>query len=276
MSAAKRGIHQGFTLIEVILVIVLVGILSAVLVVFIVSPFQAARDMERRANLVDAADLALNRMSREIRSALPNSVRVHNSGHIEFINTVTGGRYRRLPSPGGTEEIFVPSQTAGTFDIPGLLLDWENISESAPGGDCGVGTGHCLSIFNTGQSAAYDAYRGGNIAPLTAASANALSYDGSGFSGHSPRQRFFVFDSPVSYVCSAGALRRFANYGLGAGAPTFAAGSGTLVVDRVSGCSFTYTPGTASRRGVVSMRLDLEEEGEHVFLMVQAQVLNTP
>jgi MSHA biogenesis protein MshO len=225
---------------------------------------------------VDAADLALNRMSRELRGALPNSVRVHSSGHIEFINTVTGGRYRRLPSPGGAEEIFLPSQTAGTFDVPGSLVDWETIVPNAPGGDCGVGTGHCLSIFNTGQSATYDAYRGGNIAPLTAASATSLSYDGSSFSGHSPQQRFFVVDSAVSYVCGSGELRRFANYGLNAGAPAFAAGAGELVVDRVSDCSFTYTAGTATRRGVVSMRLDLEEEGEHVFLMVQAQVLNTP
>ena len=41
----------------------------------------------RRAELTDAADVALRRMTREIRQALPNSLRV--SGNcIEFIATI--------------------------------------------------------------------------------------------------------------------------------------------------------------------------------------------
>lgn len=272
---------HGFTLIEMIMVIVLLGILSTVLVVFIVTPFQAARDMERRAELVDAADLALNQIARELRAALPNSIRVHGSGHIEFIGTVTGGRYRRLPAPGGGSDIFVPARSSDSFDVLGKLPDFGQVVTRPPGADCGTAAGHCLSVFNTGQPD-FNVYAGDNLAAITAASENSISYDrsasGRAFVTHSPQQRFFVFDNVVSYVCNptTGALRRHAGYGLSTGTPSLPPGGGELVATRVVDCQFSYFPGTATRRGLVSLRLDLEDDGERVFLLVQAQVLNTP
>lgn len=263
------------------MVIVLLGILSAVLVVFIVTPFQAARDIERRADLVDAADLALNQISRELRGALPNSVRVHGDRHIEFISTVTGGRYRRLPKPGGGGDIFVPARRSDSFDVLGGLIDHGLVVTRGPGFNCGTAAGHCLSVFNTGQPG-FNAYAGDNLAAITAASAGSLSYDrgapGPAFATHSPQQRFFVVDTVISYVCdpSSRQLRRHAGYGLNQSAPSLPANGGELVVSQVADCQFSYLPGTATRRGLVSLRLDLEAEGERVFLLVQAQVLNTP
>ena len=263
------------------MVIVLLGILSTVLIVFIVTPFQAARDIERRADLVDAADLALNRISRELRGALPNSVRVHATGHIEFIGTVTGGRYRRLPEAGGGGDLFVPFRSSDSFDVPGGLIDFGQIATRSAGVNCGTSAGHCLSVFNTGQPG-FNAYAGDNLAAIAARDANTITYDNGGsepaFAAHSPQQRFFVVDSVVSYVCNpaTGELRRHAGYGLDTTAPSLPTGGGELVVTRVADCQFSYAPGTAARRGLVSLRLDLENEGERVFLLVQAQVLNSP
>ena len=271
----------GFTLIEMIMVIVLLGILSTVLIVFIITPFQAARDMEQRAELVDAADLALNRITRELRSALPNSVRVHGSRHVEFIGTVSGGRYRRLPQPGGGGEVFVPALGSGSFDVLGGLIDNALVIARAPGTDCGTAAGHCLSVYNTGQPG-FNAYAGDNLAAITSAGGSSLSYDagapGPAFATHSPQQRFFVTDTVVSYVCNpaSGQLRRHVGYGLGVNAPSLPVDGGELLVDRVADCQFSYLPGTATRRGLVSLRLDLAADGEQIFLLVQAQVLNSP
>lgn len=279
MCMARR--QGGFTLIEVVMVIVLIGILSSVLVVFIVTPFQAARDMQRRADLVDAADLALNRISREVRGALPNSVRVHGSGHIEFIGTVTGGRYRRLPEPGGAGDVLVPARSSGSFDVLGDLVDADRVIPRGAGFNCGAAGAHCLSVFNTGQPG-FNAYAGDNLAAITAVSPASISYDrgvsGPAFAAHSPQQRFHVIDSVVSYVCDPDSrqLRRHMGYGLSVSAPGLPDNGGELVVGQVADCQFSYTPGTATRRGLVSLRLDLEAEGERVFLLVQAQVLNTP
>jgi MSHA biogenesis protein MshO len=275
-----RAKSRGFTLIELILVIVLVGILSVVATVFILPPFQAAADIERRAMLVDAADLAVNRITREVRNALPNSL-VVSGNQIEFISTVTHGRYRRLPAPGGSSvcpspqtDTFVPARSDDCFEVLGGLLDAGAVQTRGPGTDCGTAAGHCLSVYNTGQPG-YDAWSGSNIAAITGADGASVTYNtggGRNFATHSPQQRFHIIDLTVSYVCSGGQLRRHAGYGVGSNP----GGSGNLVADNVTNCEFSYNPGTSTRRGLLTVRLDLADEGESIFLLGQAQVLNTP
>lgn len=269
-----RAKSRGFTLIELILVIVLVGILAVVATAFILPPFQAAADIERRAMLVDAADLAINRITREVRNALPNSLIV-SGNRIEFISTVASGRYRRLPAPGGGSDIFVPARSSGSFEVLGGLLEAGAVQARSPGTDCGTPAGHCLSVYNTGQPG-FDAWSGENIAAVTASDAGSISYDSGGsgppFATHSPQQRFHVISETVRYDCNAGQLRRSAGYGVGSspGSP------GQLLADRIVACQFSYNPGTSARRGLLSLRLDLADGGESIFLLGQAQVLNTP
>lgn len=266
---------RGFTLIELILVVALVGILSVVATAFILPAFRATVDIERRAVLVDAADLAIGRITREARNALPNSLRVPASNQVEFIETVTSGRYRRLPAPGGGSDIFVPAQSSGSFDVLGGLQGAGAVQPRSAGTDCGTAAGSCLSVYNTGQPG-FDAWSSENVAAITAAGASSISYDSGGsgppFTTHSPQQRFHVTGLTVRYVCSGGELRRYAGYGVG-GSPS---GSGSLVAENVSACQFSYNPGTAARRGLLTVRLQLSEEGETIQLLGQAQVLNTP
>ena len=86
----------GFTLVEMVIVIVITGIIGAVVAVFIRSPVQGYVDMVSRAELADEADTAVRRISRDLRLALPNSVRVTTVGSTNFLElllTRTGGRY---------------------------------------------------------------------------------------------------------------------------------------------------------------------------------------
>ena len=94
-SASKRY-QSGFTLVEMIIVIVITGIIGAVVAVFIRSPVQGYVDMVARAELADEADTAMRRMSRDLRLALPNSIRTTIAGgttFLELLLTRTGGRY---------------------------------------------------------------------------------------------------------------------------------------------------------------------------------------
>jgi MSHA biogenesis protein MshO len=117
IAPVRRPAHAGFgyrgmTLVELIVVITISGILAAILGSFMVRAVQGYTDQVRRAALVDAAETTLRRMARDIRRALPNSVRVRDSAGnvdnvncsaagatcaIEMLNVADGARYREGP-----------------------------------------------------------------------------------------------------------------------------------------------------------------------------------
>src|SRR5262245_49522725 len=85
---------RGFTLLEAVTVIVITGIIAAVVAVFMVKPVQGYFSSTARLAMTDAADSALRRIARDVRLALPNTVRVDPTGlFLEFIPIKTGGRY---------------------------------------------------------------------------------------------------------------------------------------------------------------------------------------
>lgn len=286
---------QGFTLIELVMVIVLIGALSSVASVFIAGPVGGFVDSNRRAELVDIAETALQRMTREIHDALPNSVRVRNNGTqfgIEYLSTLTGGRYRRLQATGGPSNKLNFNVSSDSFDVLGGLPDFGLVDTAGGSGQaaCLNNTVDCLVIYNTGTTASdYNAYDGDNIAAITAASNTSMTFDntgvpGWGFPAVSPSNRFFVVDTPVSFVCdnSTGELLMYQDYAITAG-QSLTAGSfgvaGTVLADKVSNCgvnTFLYNAGAGMRYGLVVIRLTISDAGESVSLLQQAHVLNAP
>jgi MSHA biogenesis protein MshO len=132
------------TLIELIVVITITAIIATVLGVIVVRPIQSYQAQVRRAELVDAAEMALRRMGREIRLALPNSVRVRDSlGNVdnvtcnaagaicslEILRTVDGARYRVDPGtvPGGHPHPAGNPWTIYRLQVPGLDSNGFNI-----------------------------------------------------------------------------------------------------------------------------------------------------
>ena len=72
--------HQrGFTLIEIVMVIVIMGVVGGMVAVFMKSPIDAYFASARRAAMTDVADTTVRRMARDIRRALPNSLQTPDS-----------------------------------------------------------------------------------------------------------------------------------------------------------------------------------------------------
>lgn len=243
-------------------------------------------------------------MTREIRLALPNSIRIRSSGSItsiEFLRTLDGGRYRDKPHPAGTpvcggpapQDVLSFSTSTDCFQVLGTL---NNLPVSGGAGanrtSCLQGATDCLVIFNTGQLGA-NAYAGDNIAGIEAATANTITFDIAPltrFPFKSPNQRFQIVDTPVSFLCdsSSGEILRLDNYDVLStqpidpppGSTDFTATSTTrnsnLLANKVSACSFTYTPGTASRAAMVTLQITIEDTdlGQNVTLLQQAHVDN--
>ncbi len=264
----------GFTLIEMLVVILVVAIVGGLGVRFLTQPAESYVAQTRRAQLIDSAEMAMRRMQRDIRQALPNSLRVAGSGrYLELLHTVDGGRYR-AESGGPGSDILDFSVADSSFDVLGSL-------RAVPA----VGSG--IVIYNlTASGSSGNAYLplADNLIPLAAGSTvDHLNLDLSAnptfrYSRPSPFQRFFVVDGPVTYACNAGQLNRYSGYTRSATQPvtSTALGGRALVTDFVGSCDFSYTPGVSQRAGLVTLRMTLTDAGESVTLLHQVHVVNAP
>ncbi len=283
-------------MIELVVVIVISGILGTVLTQLIQRPVESFQSMSRRARLVDKADSALLRLDRELRNALPNSIRIACSGRcIEFLHTQAGARYRAAPV--GDSLSFNPSDTDTSFEVLGPLVNSSTVQTGTTANDCKNNQSACLVVYNTGLAGS-DAYAMDNAATIVSIVSGAtlvMSFVNSGFSSgatafpySSPEQRFYVVDTPVSYICdlTAGTIRRYQGYTISAlhssvdsHAELTALGNpaeNALLVDTVNACSFVYTEGTATRNALIKSEIALQEAGESITLLQQAHIVNLP
>jgi len=292
--AAQR--QAGFTLIELVIVIVISGALSIVVMQFITAPIDVYVDQSRRARLVESAQSVMQRLAYDVRMAVPNSIRVGCGGAcIEMMRAVTGGRYRQ--SPPGDVLSFVPADMDTRFEVLGNLNHTGDIVTSADPDACADGTASCLVVYNTGFSGT-DLWNGDNAATVTSVNPGiplTLDFDNSRFASgqtafpaQSPGQRFFVTDSALSFLCdmSQGTVRRYWGYSRHAShadvdshAELIALGNPAehaLMASDVTACQFQYSPGTPTRNAVLSLRLSVAESGEAITLMEQVSVSNLP
>jgi MSHA biogenesis protein MshO len=111
-AAVTHPSLRGFSLIELVITIVVLGIIAVVAGAFLLPAFNAYQGLERRAALVEAAESAIRRMSRDIRISLPNSVRT-----IDLGGPLTGFAIEMVPTVDGARHC-----TAGTADCDTLPL----------------------------------------------------------------------------------------------------------------------------------------------------------
>lgn len=275
----KRSKSQGFSLIELIVVIVIVGILATMTTKMMTLPVSSYLDLQRRTTLVDTAELSLRRMQRDIRRALPNSIRITGTGSvIEMLHVAEGGRYRaqQHPNPTATSagcgtlssDVLDFTSADTCFEVTGNLRVFNPLATS----------GESLVIFNLGAGTS-DAYVGNNRTPVVNSSnAQVINFNALKFPFSSPSQRFYIVDTPITYRCSNNQLLRYSGYAISAAQPNPPTGvTGQLQANKIAGCLFTYSSGTASRSGLVTLTLTLTDaDGESAQLMHQVHLDNAP
>ncbi|MBU2391547.1 MAG: type II secretion system GspH family protein [Alphaproteobacteria bacterium] len=268
------GSNDGFTLVELIMVIALAGVVAVMVGTVMSRPLQGFADNSQRAELTDRAAIALNRMARDIRLAVPNSVLVADTGdEVRLVPIAAAGRYRaNLPMPDGPRQ----DPPACTQASGRCLIDILSPMELADSGS----NKHWLIIYNTGALVGRPEPVDGAVSPVSPKAFTwengVLEADLSAFRFEfaSPQHRFFLADRAVGYRCRNGSLVRAEFDELAASDYSGAA----TVVDRVD-CGrsqFSYEPGNNTRNGLVTLKLMLVGSGGTVTLLQQVQVDNAP
>ena len=282
--------QQGFTLVEMIMVIVITGIIGGIVAAFIRAPVQGYMDSARRAEMSDIADTALRRLGRDLRTAVPNSVRVPNaagSSYIEFLPTRDGGRYRVDGGSGagncgvaGDELDFSAADTC--FEIVGSPITFIAGDQIVIGSTQSDGN---MAYNNTGAGVRR-AYAGLAGAQMAVNITNVQFPASADLPGH----RFEVVpgdQQAVTYAClnsgvdvngdGAGTLTRYWAYGynIAQAAPAALGGSNAILADKVSACSFVYDTSN-QRNGLVAVSLTIRKANESVNLYHEIHVNNIP
>lgn len=279
---ARNKTQAGFTLIEMITVIVLLGIIAGILTPFIAKAMQAYTHSKARASLVDKGRLALERLSREVRQAVPNSLSVLSGGSgIEFVRSRAGGRYVEQFDDFGTEFSRINRRFRKNANLTDLY---------AVGTGLGFVAGDVLVIGNTSPGelqAGNTATTVTGIAATTAvgpgndgtSNGQILSFAAHQFAVESPGKHFSIVDRTVEVGLTGSTLRWFSSSGLSNydGAVDWSGGDPALT-DGVTAVSFAYAPGTPQSTGVLRVDLQLADAttGQSIRLYREVHVRNTP
>ncbi|MBU1255196.1 MAG: PulJ/GspJ family protein [Pseudomonadales bacterium] len=266
---------RGFTLVELVMVIALAGAIAVMIGSVLSRPMQGFVDQSRRAQLVELATVALSRMARDIRLAVPNSVRVSGGARLELLRSPAGVRYRanlyngeRQNPPGCTAspcaiEVLTPPSGVDLASIQWLVI--YNVGGSVVGDNVWPPLDALRSVISPNVDVSL--------------SGNTLILSGTGLNGFrfkyaSPQHRLFLADAVVGYDCPGGMIRRKEFSTLSA---TYDYADAVSLIGNVQSCSFRYDAGTAARGGLVTLQLVLaSEEGERISLMQQVHVDNAP
>jgi MSHA biogenesis protein MshO len=304
-GAGNRN-NRGFTLIEVIIVIVITGIIAVMCAIFIKTSFDSYFASVRRAEMVEVADTAVQLLVREIRLAVPNSLRINdtsNSGactagtcYIEFVPTKSGGRYRNAGDGSSRGNFMCDGATAGAtntmFDIyigQALAVGVIPVPTYANGDYIVVDNDASLTSSGTPSNI----YGGGSRAVISSAT-NASPVTISSAFGNGNiicsylNNRFQVVDKntqAVTYACpktsAASSISRYAAYGFNAVQPNAAPGGS---VSTVAGsatypatCQVSYNQNVQERNGLLYFQVTISNSsGESVTVFRQIHVDNSP
>ena len=309
ISLRSPATTRGFTLIEAIMVIVITGILAGIVAVFITKPVQGYVDSARRAEMTDAADIALRRLVREVRLAVPNSLRVDCASaagwfYLEFVPTKDGGRYRNQgdgsTSCGGSCLCTAGNAVNTTFDVLGVA---PGSSPSAVANDFVVVDNDASLNGDSSCSTPSNVYCGGSRARVrsttpAAVGTAAMITTYTAFANSSLicpyiNNRYQIVDQTtkaVTYACpttAVGTLTRYWNYngssaapdnGFNAVQPTPPTGGSFTPVVQNATCVIDYTQNVQQLNGLLYIKLTIADSasGESVVAFRQIHVDNTP
>lgn len=204
--------HQskGFTLVELIMVILLLGIVSIATFSYLGFGAQIFRDVTGRDTLTAQSRFAVERLTREVRNALPGSIRVSDNGDcLEYVPIKSASAYLHIPltDSGSSSFVAVPPYYQGN-DNPDPTVFHE----------------HYLFVYANSEPRIYlpNSTQRRRIEQIIEQD-NAWRFEfteNDPFALQSPARRYYISEGPVSWCVNPnGILQRIDDYPLHADGP---------------------------------------------------------
>lgn len=251
---------KGFTLVEMVMTIIIMGIVFIGVGGFIEIGSKGYADSIDRQRLQNQAQFVIEKLSREIRHAVPASFNTYNDSDgskcLSFYPIERAGFYYRNEL-NSTVSFTTDNQGSRLSNSSGSRLVI-NPSQAADLQDSGrsVALSGCL---NESDSSCEEQALGSNVYTYAV---------NDSFASYSIASRYYTYSDLTAYcITSAGEIRK-------------AIGSGNFVTVgnslQFSDSQFLYSEPTLQRGGLVHMDLLFVNNGEESFYKHDVQVLNVP
>ncbi|MGF1708566.1 PilW family protein [Enterovibrio baiacu] len=251
----KRSYQSGFTLVELIVTMTILAIVSVGIFGFIESSTSGYVESKNREALQSQARFVVERLGRELRHAVPNSIAVFRDNQcLVFTPVRFTGLYNTRPEGKNTFEVGM--STTNT--------DWEKT----------VGNGSHRLVFSPMKPDDLAPKNNGldpdNSFTILSAKDNQITVSRNSddpWPSGSPSKRFYVYSNSVTLCFEEGALIRRVN------------GSNrniTLAQNLMPGSGFSIDSTSLSRRNLVKVAYHFSQSGETSVYNQNIQVMNAP
>ncbi len=256
---------KGFTLIELIVVIMIVSVVALSITSFYADSVESYLQSETRLQQSGNIRTVLERIGRDIREAMPNSIRVNAAANcVEFVPIVGSTYFLNLPLTQPGNQIIALNDTQPSTATPLYVM---------------------VMPLNTGEIYNLASGFSAEVSNISTLAGNQMQIDlvaATRFLRASPRNRLYFVRQPVSYCVVADVLYRYSQYGFQltqsnpppGGVRTL---NDVLLVDRgVPVTVFEYSAGNLNRNGLLSIDLHLAGRQESISLKHEVHVRNIP
>lgn len=262
--------QHGFTLMELIIVIVLLGIVGTMGAGFISQAFRGFFDTDIRMEMYEEGKSAMVRLEREIHIAVPNALQTFNNGmKADSGNEIQFGVIDENTMATASAQYAVSGNNVTALPASKLIsiynIQWCNF-DLRPSPDCSA----------TDKSHIYTSNASGAIAITTIETL-------------SPTQRFYVvLPKAVRFYVNSTTLYRSTPTVTAGGSLSMANENPQILAQHVQQAIdpstnlplayFTYEPGTSTRNSVVSIHFAIhrDETNETVTFHKEIQIRNVP
>lgn len=274
----QRG---GFTLIELVMVVMLIGIVAGVLAPIIAGNVKAYRDTSARTELVARGRMALARLARELHQSLPYSVHLISSTALEFVSSSHGGRYVDLLDSAISNAQCPPNQR---FHLPSnrstlCLLTMEESPGLVAGALLVIGNESASQLRSNSSPGSWVALNATPTTPATTSALWSVGFASHKFLNASQGRHYFIADF-IHEIALNGTELRWRRTAATAAAIASdydnaldVSGSDALLINGVSSLSFQYLP---AADGMLRITLILTEGAESITLHEGIYVRNAP